>query len=106
TAPMAGRAINTSTGAYLSSGGVWTNASSRELKRNINELSAEQALQAFQELKPVTFEYKEGGRHVGFIAEDVPALVATEDRKGLAAMDVVAVLTRVVQQQAAELQAM
>jgi len=33
---------------------------------------------------------------VGFIAEDVPDLVATEDRKG---MDVVAVLTKVVQDQ-------
>ena len=38
-------------------------------------------------------------RHVGFIAEDVPDLVASEDRKGLSAMDVVAVLTKVVQDQ-------
>jgi hypothetical protein len=36
---------------------------------------------------------------VGFIAEDVPDLVATEDRKGMSAMDVVAVLTKVVQDQ-------
>jgi hypothetical protein len=45
---------------------------------------------------------------VGFIAEDVPDLVAMPDRKGLSAMDVVAVLTKVVQQQQktiAELQA-
>jgi hypothetical protein len=38
-------------------------------------------------------------RHVGFIAEDVPSLVASKDRKGLSPMDVVAVLTRVVQEQ-------
>lgn len=38
-------------------------------------------------------------RHVGFIAEDVPELVASPDRKALAAMDVVAVLTKVVQEQ-------
>ncbi|MBC8391607.1 MAG: hypothetical protein H8E17_03440, partial [Deltaproteobacteria bacterium] len=35
----------------------------------------------------------------GFIAEDVPELVATKDRKGMSSMDVVAVLTRVVQEQ-------
>ena len=33
------------------------------------------------------------------IAEDVPGLVATKDRKGLSPMDVVAVLTKVVQDQ-------
>jgi hypothetical protein len=38
-------------------------------------------------------------RHVGFIAEDVPHLVAMPDRKGLTTMDVVAVLTKVVQEQ-------
>ena len=38
-------------------------------------------------------------QHVGFIAEDVPELVATADRKGMSPMDVVAVLTKVVQEQ-------
>lgn len=36
---------------------------------------------------------------MGFIAEDVPELVATRDRKSLSPMDLVAVLTRVVQDQ-------
>jgi hypothetical protein len=36
---------------------------------------------------------------LGFIAEDVPDLVATADRKGLSSMDIVAVLTKVVQEQ-------
>ena len=40
-------------------------------------------------------------RHVGFIAEDVPELVATPDRKSLAPMDIVAVLTKVLQDQQA-----
>ena len=79
----------------------WTNASSRAFKRDITELPAEEALKVFEDLKPVTFEYKANPekKHVGFIAEDVPALVATQDRKGLAAMDIVGVLTKVVQQQ-------
>jgi hypothetical protein len=99
TSPVAGRAINTSTGAYLSSGGVWTNASSRELKDDIERLTTEEAQQAFAKLDPVRFRYKgRQGSHVGFIAEDVPALVATADRKGLSPMDVVAVLTKVVQE--------
>jgi hypothetical protein len=36
--------------------------------------------------------------HVGFIAEDVPDLVATKDRKGLSPMDIVAVLTQVLKE--------
>ena len=40
-----------------------------------------------------------GEMTVGFIAEDVPDLVATASRKTLSGLDIVAVLTRVVQQQ-------
>jgi hypothetical protein len=49
----------------------------------------------------VTFNYKadHNEKHVGFIAEDVPDLVASPDRKTLGAMDVVSVLTKVVQEQ-------
>ena len=38
-------------------------------------------------------------KHVGFVAEDVPELVATKDKKGLSPMDITAVLTKVVQNQ-------
>ncbi len=38
-------------------------------------------------------------RHVGFIAEEAPELIATKDRKGMSPMDVVAVLTKVVKEQ-------
>jgi hypothetical protein len=49
----------------------------------------------------VTFSYKVNPEenHVGFIAEDVPDLVSTKGRKGLSPMDIVAVLTKVVQEQ-------
>lgn len=88
-------------GAYCSTGGVWTNASSREYKENIKDLSADEAMVAFNRLDPVTFNYKvnKEERHVGFIAEDVPDLVATKDRKGLSSMDIAALLTRVIQEQ-------
>ena len=87
-------------GAYCD-GGAWINGSSREYKQDIRELSGEDAEAAFAKLNPVRFEYKAvpGEEHVGFIAEDVPELVATPDRKGLSSMDVVAVLTKVVQDQ-------
>jgi hypothetical protein len=88
-------------GAHLTSGGTWTNASSRSLKDNINELSADEALDALQSLKPVTFVYKADRNDpvVGFIAEDVPEIVATPDHKTLSPMDIVGVLTKVVQEQ-------
>jgi hypothetical protein len=58
-------------------------------------------MEALGGLEPVKFNYKadKEEKHVGFIAEDVPDLVATKDRKGLSPMDVVAVLAKVVQDQ-------
>ncbi|MFH1954024.1 MAG: tail fiber domain-containing protein [Pseudomonadota bacterium] len=88
-------------GAYVSTGGVWTNASSREYKTDVKQLTAEKAMDALTKLQPVEFAYKADSKekHVGFIAEDAPELVATKDRKGMSPMDVVAVLTKVVQEQ-------
>ncbi|RLB72173.1 MAG: hypothetical protein DRH04_00105 [Deltaproteobacteria bacterium] len=88
-------------GAYVSIGGTWVNASSREYKDDIHDLSVEEAFCALDGLNPVKFNYKAEPteKHVGFIAEDVPDLVATSDRKGVSTLDIVAVLTRVVQDQ-------
>jgi hypothetical protein len=87
-------------GAYCD-GGAWVDGSSREVKQGIRELSMEQALTTLQQLNPVRFSYKANPdeEHNGFIAEEVPDLVAQKDRKGVAAMDIVAVLTKVVQEQ-------
>jgi len=106
-APLPNYPIQTGAGAYVSTGGVWTNASSRALKKDIRPLPAHDAAQALAGLEPVTFKYKVNNEsHVGFIAEDVPDLVASGDRKGLSAMDVAAVLTKVVQQQQKEIDAL
>lgn len=88
-------------GAFLSAGGIWTNASSRDLKTDVSPLSANDAVSTLKRLQPVHFTYKvePEDQHVGFIAEDVPDLVATPDHKTLASMDILAVLTRVVQEQ-------
>jgi len=93
--------IEMASGAHVTAGGVWTNSSSRARKENIAELSLDDALSTLTQLEPVQFNYKndKSEHYVGFIAEDVPDLVATSDRDGLSSMDIVAVLTRVVQEQ-------
>ncbi|MFO7600905.1 MAG: tail fiber domain-containing protein [Candidatus Desulfacyla sp.] len=93
--------LHMASGAYCTAGGVWTDASSREYKQDIKAITKEEALNALNDLAPVQFRYKAAPeeKHVGFIAEDAPDLVASKDRKGMSAMDVVAVLTRVVQDQ-------
>jgi hypothetical protein len=98
--------LHMASGARVTVGGVWTDASSRDYKEDIRELSAVTAMSTLQGLNPVTFKYRatEDERHVGFIAEDVPELVATSDRKGMSPMDVVAVLTKVVKEQQEALQ--
>jgi len=92
-------------GAYTN-GSIWVDASSREYKENIEILSTEEALEAIKELNPVKYAYKtdQTEKRVGFIAEEVPELVSMKDRKGLSPMDIVAVLTKVVQEQRKEIE--
>ena len=93
--------LEMASGAHVTAGGVWTNASSRKYKDNIEALATEEALDTLKELNPVKFVYKKDmtEKHVGFISEEVPELIATKDREGLSPMDIVAVLTKVVQEQ-------
>ena len=99
-----GDTITVANGAHLTTGGVWTNASSRELKDHIQTLSTEDANKALAALSPVRYVYKNSGdeEYVGFIAEDVPDLVAMNDHKSLSPMDIVAVLTTVTKDQKAK----
>ena len=52
-------------------------------------------------LSPVRYVYKNSRdeEYMGFIDEDVPDIVASNDRKSLSPMDIVAVLTAVVKNQ-------
>ncbi len=94
-------AMMTSTGGHLTVTGVWTDNSSRAAKQDIHPITSEQARDTVRALQPMTYRYKvlPEEPYAGFIAEDVPELVATGDRKSLAPMDFVAVLTKVVQDQ-------
>ena len=81
--------------------GTWNPASSRELKENIQDLNTDEAMEALTGLNPVKYNYKEqkDEPRVGFIAEDVPELVAMNGRKNLGTVDILAVLTKVVKEQ-------
>lgn len=98
--------LEMASGAYVSAGGAWINSSSRGKKENIVALPAATATSALMALEPVVFNYRNeiGEEYVGFIAEDVPELVAIADREVLSTMDIVAVLTRVVQEQQHKIQ--
>lgn len=75
--------------------------SSRAYKKNISPLKVEAAIDTLKALKPVSFNFKSDPteKSIGFIAEDVPDLVATTTRKSVSPMDIVAVLTKVIQEQ-------
>ncbi|MGE3509644.1 MAG: tail fiber domain-containing protein [Vicinamibacterales bacterium] len=80
--------------------GTFTNSSSRDYKEGIRTLGASEAVEALAGLQPVKFRYKaQTKENLGFIAEDVPDLVAMEGRKSIAPMDLIALLTKVVQEQ-------
>jgi hypothetical protein len=97
---------NGTVGDVRVTGNVYANGilltSSRELKENISELSGSEAVEALKNLSPVKFNFKadsDKNLHIGFIAEDVPNLVATSDKKTLSPMDIVAVLTQALKEQ-------
>ncbi|UCH92717.1 MAG: tail fiber domain-containing protein [Candidatus Aminicenantes bacterium] len=81
--------------------GTWNPASSGELKENIENLTTDEAIEALVGLNPVKYNYKahKNEARVGFIAEDVPELVAMNSKKTLGTVDIMAVLTKVVQEQ-------
>jgi hypothetical protein len=89
------------TGGAYCDGGAWVSGSSKETKENIAYLTLDEARNALEKLEPVKFNYKfnKDEDYMGFIAEDVPEIVATRDRKGIADMDVIAVLTKVLKEQ-------
>lgn len=92
---------------YLhASGGVYANGSmywwsSRELKDNISDIPVKEAKQLLDGLNPVSFKYKGSTkqRTLGFIAEEVPAVLADPDQRAISGMDIIAVLTSVMKDQ-------
>jgi hypothetical protein len=82
--------------------GTFRQLSSRSLKDQINPLSSQATNQLLQNLNPVTYVYRSDTQqtlHFGFIAEEIPDALATPDRHAIHPFDIVAVLTKAVQDQ-------
>ena len=81
--------------------GAITPGSSREYKRDIANLSDQQAEDLISSLHPVSFVYttEPGQPRLGFVAEEVPEVFGTDDRKGVDPMSVIAAMTQVIQSQ-------
>src|SRR5436190_6705035 len=70
---ITGHYINTSTGAYLTFGGTWTNASDVNRKENFQDENAEAALDAIGHLRIRSWNYRaedSNVRHLGPTAQD------------------------------------
>ena len=81
--------------------GNWT-GSTREIKNNICDFTAQEAIEILADLNPIKFSYRSDEKnklHAGFIAEEVPDIIASPDKKMISEIDIVAVLTKVVQKQ-------
>ena len=72
---------------------------SRDLKENIETIPTEEAVDAVTKLRPVKFNYigtMPSRPNLGFIAEEAPDILATEDRKTIAPFDIIPILTSVI----------
>ncbi len=76
--------------------------STRRIKDNIRNFPVDRAMDLLRAVEVVSFDYKPGmgepGRHIGAIAEDVPAVFATPSRGALSMYSIVGALMAAVQQ--------
>ncbi len=73
TTPTQGNIIYTDSGAYLSAGGDWTNASSKDYKENFTTLDSDDVLAKISALPIMRWNYKKETSsitHIGPLAED------------------------------------
>jgi hypothetical protein len=105
-----GRFINTSTGGYLSTGGVWTDASDRDLKENFAPVDGQEVLARLAEVPITTWNYKAQDpsvRHLGPTAQDFYAAFGLgEDNRHIAPLDANGVALAAIQALYAQNQAL
>lgn len=113
----AGRFINTSTGAYLTTGGTWTNSSDRDKKENVTPVDTGEVLARVLSVPISRWNYKDEGQsidHMGPMAQDFHAAfglgdseksIATIDADGVA-MAAIQGLYQVVQEKDAQITAL
>jgi hypothetical protein len=76
--------------------------SSREIKQDIISLSDDEAISMLNDLNPVKYDLKTGKnfrQNLGFIAEEMPDGLRSEDRKTISPLEIIPVLTKMIQLQ-------
>jgi len=93
--------LEMASGAHVTGGGVWTDASSREIKENFAEIDARKLLESVANLPVTRWNYRienKETKHIGPVAEDFHAAFDTgEDGKHLAALDTAGVALAAIQ---------
>ncbi|MCI0406185.1 MAG: tail fiber domain-containing protein [candidate division Zixibacteria bacterium] len=107
--PAPAHPLHMASGAHVTAGGTWTNASSRSYKTDIQPLKDKEyadILEQLENLDVVRFRYKAdpNREHIGLIAEDVPDEMASLDRKGIPTADAIAFLTAALKAQQAQIE--
>jgi hypothetical protein len=85
-----GRLLDTSTGAFLSQGGMWTNASARAEKENLAPVDGREVLRRLAQLPIATWNYKTEDpsiRHMGPMAEDFSVFGLGQDNQHIGTVD-------------------
>jgi hypothetical protein len=98
-----GKYIESGNGAYLSNGGVWTNASDVNLKENITETDGATLLSKIKQLPVTQWNYKHEGagvKHIGPMAQDFYRLFSLgNDDKSISTIDPAGIALAAIKEQ-------
>ncbi len=96
------RLINTSSGAYLTTGGTWTNSSDRSLKENFSNVNTAEILEKLMTVPISQWNYKAedvSARHIGPTAQDFHAAFGLgDDDKTISTVDPAGVAMAAIQE--------
>ena len=91
--------------AYDVSTQSFTQLSSQNFKKDVADFSTEENSKILEELKPIKFKFNnEDNINIGFISENTPNLLTSSDGKSIKIMNLIAVLTKSVQDNRQEIQ--
>lgn len=97
-----GSTASNGNGAYLTNGGTWTNASSRNFKENFEDIDGSDLLKKVESLKILKWNYKGTDElHIGPIAEDfkqVFDLGVKNDETHISTLDASGIALRAIQE--------
>jgi hypothetical protein len=97
-----GSTTSNGNGAYLTNGGTWTNASSRNFKENFEDINGEDMLKKIDSLKILKWTYKGTDElHIGPIAEEFKSvfyLGVKNDDTHISTLDASGIALRAIQE--------